>query len=66
MINKNGGRDRRFIRNAGLFVKLSFPTVSSFQGLRVGGVGHDDAPGDMPCVQRLECRGGVDVRALIP
>jgi len=44
MINKDGGRDRRLIRNAGLLVELSFPAVGSFQGLRVGSVGHDYAP----------------------
>ena len=44
MINKDGGRDRRFIRDAGLLVELSFPAVGSFQGLRVGSVGHDYTP----------------------
>ena len=66
MINKNGGRDRRLIRNAGLLVELSFPTVSSFQGLRVRSVGHDNAPRDMPGVQRLESSGRVHVGALVP
>lgn len=66
MINKNGGGDRRLIRNAGLLVELSFPTVGPLQGLRVGGVRHDYAAGDVSGVERLESGGCIHIGALIP
>ena len=66
MINKNGGRDRRFIRNISLLVKLSFPTVSSFQRFRIRSVGYDYTSWDMSCVQWLESCGSVHIRTLVP
>lgn len=66
MVNKDRGWETWLVGNLGLLVKDLFPPVSALQTPGVRGVGHDNAAGDMPRVERLKSRLRIHVGSLVP